>query len=71
MSKIEDAVCKKIQTRAAFGLGKYGVSLETAGLSRRELLVHLQEELMDSANYIETLLQQEDLLLEAAPLLSK
>jgi hypothetical protein len=57
MSNIEDEVCRKIQSRAALGLSKYGVTLESAGLTELELLIHLQEELMDAANYIETLIQ--------------
>lgn len=57
MSKIEDAVCQKIQDRAGFGLRKYRTSLEDAGLSEVELLVHAQEEAMDLVNYLETLIQ--------------
>jgi hypothetical protein len=57
MSSIEDAVCRKIQRRAALGLRKYGVPLEKTHLSEFELLVHAQEEAMDLANYLETLIQ--------------
>lgn len=57
MSNIEDAVCRKIQKRAEFGLIKYGVPLEKTHLSALELLVHAQEEAMDLANYLETLIQ--------------
>ena len=56
MSKIEDSVCAKIQMRAEVGLTKYGVTLERKDLTKREWLVHLQEELMDACGYIETLL---------------
>ena len=59
MSKIEDAVCKKVQKRAEFGLLKYGVTLERTDLNTLEWLVHAQEEAMDSANYLEVLIQKE------------
>ena len=36
MSRIEDEVCKKIQGRAAVGKDKYGVTMETAPLSKLE-----------------------------------
>lgn len=38
------------------GLNKYGVSTERTDLTVIEWLVHLQEELMDGAVYIEKLL---------------
>lgn len=60
MSKIEDSVCQKIQLRAEIGKTKYGVTLERKDLSTREWLIHLQEELMDAANYVETLLVKID-----------
>lgn len=60
MSKIEDRVCQKIQLRAEIGKTKYGVTLERKDLSTREWLIHLQEELMDAANYVETLLVKID-----------
>ena len=56
MSKVEDNVCKKIQQRADVGKKKYGVTMEEEILSMREWLVHLQEELMDAAVYVEKLL---------------
>ena len=34
MSRIEDEVCKKIQAMADVGKTKYGVTMETAPLSR-------------------------------------
>jgi hypothetical protein len=58
MSKIEDAVCAKIQQRAAVGLNKYGVTLERDDLSELDWLVHAQEEAMDLANYLEVLIQR-------------
>lgn len=58
MSKIEDAVCEKIQQRAKFGLEKYGVSLEREDLTELQWLIHAQEEAMDLANYLEVLIQK-------------
>ena len=53
VSKIEDAVCEKIQQRAAFGLTKYGVSLERTDLTLDQWLCHAQEEAMDLICYLE------------------
>ena len=64
MSKIEDKVCCKIQERAKFGKTKYGVTLESAGLSALQLLIHAQEEAMDLVNYLETLIQQHSEFIE-------
>jgi hypothetical protein len=58
MSKIEDSVCKKILTRADFGLKKYGVTLERQDLTELDWLVHAQEEAMDLVNYLEVLIQR-------------
>jgi hypothetical protein len=58
MSTIEDKVCEKIQGRAEVGLKKYGVSMADEVLSLREWLIHLQEELMDAAVYVEKLIQE-------------
>lgn len=57
MSKIEDAVCEKIQQRAKFGLEKYGVTLEREDLTELQWLIHAQEEAMDFVNYIERIIQ--------------
>lgn len=59
MSRIEDDICDKIQERAAFGLKKYGVTLERTDLSRLDWLIHTQEELMDAVGYLEVLIQKE------------
>jgi len=59
MSRIEDEVCKKIKKRADVGKNKYGVTMETAPLSRIEWLVHAQEEAMDLAVYLQKLLELE------------
>lgn len=72
MSRIEEAVISKIRTRAEFGLLKYGVTLERTDLTTLQWLIHLQEELMDAANYLEVLIQQETQRLnEGSALLSK
>jgi precorrin-2 methylase len=51
-------VCEKIQARSEIGKAKYGVTMERGDLSTTEWLVHLQEELMDAAVYVERLIQE-------------
>lgn len=58
MSKHEDEVCKKIQKRAKVGKAKYGTTMERTDLNTVEWLVHLQEELMDAAVYVERLIEE-------------
>ena len=57
MSKINDKiinrVINKIQKRAEAGYKKYGVGLDKDEQTLDTWLNHLQEELMDAANYIE------------------
>ena len=60
MSRIEDEVCKQIQGRAAVGKDKYGVTMETAPLSKLEWLIHAQEEAMDLAVYLQKLIELEE-----------
>ena len=60
MSRREDEVCKKIQGRAAVGKDKYGVTMETAPLSKLEWLIHAQEEAMDLAVYLQKLIELEE-----------
>ena len=57
MSRLEDKVCNKIKKRAEVGKKKYGVTMERTDLTKVDWLVHLQEELMDAAVYIERLLE--------------
>mgnify|MGYP003147705405 CR=1 FL=1 len=57
MSKIEDAVAKKIQDRAEVGKSKYGVTMERTDLTNVQWLVHAQEEAMDLAVYLEKLIK--------------
>ena len=58
MSLYEDNVCDKILQRADVGKRKYGVTMERKDLSTIEWLVHLQEELMDAAVYVERLIKE-------------
>jgi len=58
MSKHEDSVCKKIQERAKVGKAKYGTTMERTDLNTLDWLVHLQEELMDAAVYVERLIEE-------------
>ncbi len=57
---VVEAVRAKLSARAAVGLDKYGVTLDAAGLSRLELLVHAQQEAMDLANYLQALIDLEE-----------
>ena len=56
MSKYEEQVINKIRERAEVGKNKYGVTMERTDLNTLDCLVHLQEELMDAAVYVERLL---------------
>tara|TARA_X000001382_G_C3162489_1_gene176735 strand:+ start:1145 stop:1345 length:201 start_codon:yes stop_codon:yes gene_type:complete len=60
MSRIEEAVCKKIMTRADIGKAKYGVTMEKEELTRKQWLIHAQEEAMDLAIYLQKLIEMED-----------
>ena len=60
MSKVEDEVCKKIQERALVGKEKYGVTMETAPLTKLEWLIHAQEEAMDLIVYLQKLIELEE-----------
>ena len=56
MSKFEEKVIEKIMGRAKVGETKYGTTMERKDLSIVEWMVHLQEELMDAAVYLERLI---------------
>lgn len=58
---IVDAVCAKLQSRSAVGLKKYGTTLADNVATVKEKLTHIQEELMDGANYVEWLLQEKEM----------
>lgn len=53
---IINQVCQKLILRSRAGIEKYGTTLKDN--TTDNYLKHLQEELMDATNYIETLLQQ-------------
>lgn len=55
MSKVEEAVAKRILERAEFGKAKYGVTMERNDLSFLEWINHAQEEAMDFIVYLEKL----------------
>lgn len=59
VEEIEDkyvkAVTEAMKERSRVGLRKYGVTLERDDLTTLEWVKHLQEELMDSCNYLEVL----------------
>jgi hypothetical protein len=50
---IVDSVVDKIVSRANVGKRKYNTDLDREDLSLSEWLSHLQEELLDAANYVE------------------
>ena len=59
MSRIEENVINKIRDRALIGYESYGVTMERTDLSRLEWLKHLQEEILDSAIYLQKLIEIE------------
>ena len=52
---IVDGVIDQLISRAQVGMGKYGTNLDREDLGLYDFLQHLQEELLDAANYIEKL----------------
>jgi len=56
---VEQRVASKIEARALKGKEKYGTTMERTDLSRKEWLIHAQEEAMDLAVYLEKLIQLE------------
>lgn len=57
--QVVESVVSKLRQRSVVGVNKYKTTLADAGLSRGDLLNHLQCELMDASNYIEALIQME------------
>jgi hypothetical protein len=53
---INQRVSDKLLKRAEMGRSKYGVTMDRNDLKYRDWLLHLQEELLDGAVYIEKLL---------------
>ena len=60
MSEIEDNVIIKIANRSMAGKSKYSTTMERTDLTRKEWLIHAQEEAMDLAVYLERLIQEEE-----------
>jgi len=54
------AVIQKMADRAKFGLIKYGVSTERSDLTRKQWLIHAQEEAMDLAVYLQRIINDID-----------
>jgi len=52
-------VAEKMIERSLIGLKKYGVTTERGDLSRKQWLIHAQEEAMDLAIYLERLISEE------------
>lgn len=65
---IVEAVRQKLLDRSHLGVKKYGVTLADSPQSTLEFLVHAQEEAMDTANYLELLIQREQARLRQAAL---
>jgi len=51
-----DAVCAMLQSRARFGLKKYGVDTTRQDLTHLDWLRHAQEEAMDLAVYLQRII---------------
>jgi len=56
---IIEAVRDKLAYRSRIGIAKYGTTMARTDLSRRDWLIHAQEELLDGAVYLERLIQDE------------
>jgi hypothetical protein len=59
MSRIERAVCEKINSRADFGFEKYKTTMERTDLTKLEWLQHAQDEAMDFCVYLQKLIEIE------------
>lgn len=60
--EICEAVAVKLAKRSLAGQAKYGHKLTRTDLTRKDWLIHIQEEAMDMANYCEVLIQSTTLL---------
>ena len=63
--EIEKAVIDKITERGDEGLRKYDKTMDRKDLSFQEWATHAQEELLDGAQYLERVIQGNDLLMVA------
>ena len=59
-SGTESRVCQLIARRQAFGLGKYGTSVEANPLTLRQWLVHALEESLDMSIYLARAIEELD-----------
>jgi len=57
---IVERVRQKLRERSQLGITKYGTTLDGNRVGFRERITHLQQELMDGANYCEWLLSELD-----------
>lgn len=55
-----EAVREKLRQRAEAGLLKYGVTTERQDLTRKQWLIHAQEEALDFAVYLQRLIADEE-----------
>jgi len=53
--KYVERVVARLRSRSRRGLAKYGLTLERKDLTLLDWLQHLQDELLDAANYVEVL----------------
>jgi uncharacterized protein (DUF3820 family) len=60
MDSVTESVRAKFEERAKQGFIKYGVTMDRGDLSKRQWLIHSQEEAMDFVVYLEKLIQLED-----------
>ena len=56
----EARVCRDIALRQVFGLGKYGVSIESNPIPLREWLQHAYLETLDKAIYLKRAIEEID-----------
>ncbi len=55
---VVDAVREKLRMRSLAGMAKYGTTLTRVDLGHLDWLNHLQQELLDAANYLEVLIRE-------------
>ena len=58
LKPITEHVCDMLRERSQRGLAKYGTTIDRDDLSPAQWLQHLQEELLDAAQYVEALKRQ-------------
>lgn len=56
--RIVELNVKLLRDRSRVGLQKYGVTLESSGLTQVEFLRHALEETLDLANYLQSAIQR-------------